>query len=153
MKAAEEYWDEHMKNTACPFRGCSDLRQSDIRELIAAIAADARADALAEAKAVTDPDEERAKAEWKRFEDSWHAIGLTCSPPSEDAYVYKAFAHYVKTLPPRPMRSPGQRFFEAVRKLGIGSFTDTYKRLLEEWPNKAESFESAAEELGIQSKE
>lgn len=146
MKTAEEYWDQHMKNTACPFRGCSDLRQSEIRELVAAIAADARADALAEAK--VDPDDTHEAREWKRFQAIHRELWK--SEIGNNTVFHRSFAEYVKTLPPRPMRSPEQQVFEAARSQGwfaeCSQFSDCSERTLSEC-------RAVATDLGVQPKE
>ena len=119
MKTAEEYWKKYAE--AVGFGGYHDFLcvadRAAISAMVVAIAADARADALAEKPKEPDADEERAKREWDIYANlgdvksvSWEYV----SPTQQ-----KAWTAYVKTLPERPKRSPGQVLFDAEKANGL----------------------------------
>ena len=144
MKTAEEYFDEYMHPvgwlTFANING--NQKRRAVTQMVSAIAADARADALAEKSVAPDADEERAKREYERFRNGhtvypeWKLVGPT---------LQEVWRDYVKTLPPRPVRSPGQRLADALREV------DFMSGKLSECAEA--KFERAATALGIKPQE
>lgn len=150
MKTAATYYKTHLQSA-----GWSSLEYlpndylKAFETAVAAIAADARADALAE-KPAADADEERAKREYERFcEIHGKHIGQNCRD-LWTAEFKAALAEYAATFPPRPMRTPGQRLFES--EVAAGHFVAT-RLWSEQLDHVQESFETRAAALGIQSAE
>ncbi len=121
MKTAEFYWNSYLRtptdgHTTCfaTYRGLDSSLHKHVEAMVAAI----RADALAEKSVATDADEERAKREYERL--------TTLHPEPESILDWDhasrgwkvAWRAYVKTLPPRPVRSPEERLFSTLQKLG-----------------------------------
>ena len=120
MKTAEEYWKKYAE--AVGFGGYHDFLcvadRAAISAMVVAIAADARAEALAEKPKEPDADEERAKREHDRFQ-SFLPESYRMEFEAHCDETIAAWKAYAATLPEHPKRSPGQVLFDAEKANGL----------------------------------
>lgn len=152
MKTAEEYWNSitivggfaRWPKLACGFAHAFSRLVDEIR-----------ADALAEKPATPDADEERAKREYERLQSLIPDAFLRQDYESRNPASKAGWKAYVKTLPPRPMRSPGEQLRDLLVK-NIphdevrGLFLDVYA---DETPELRAGMDAAANALGIEPQE
>jgi hypothetical protein len=152
MKTANGYWNKFLGNHLLPPNHYTPGCWQAIEDMVAAIADDARADALAEKPPAPDADEERAKGHYGRWCDI-HPKG-NCFPAwgvmsIEDRDTWRLFIKELD-IPPRPVRSPGQRLFESEKAAGCCPFPCKWDELT---TLVQEHFATRATALGIQPKE
>jgi hypothetical protein len=147
MKTAKQHFDEWRAD----YGGEGNIttwgnQRPEWQEAFERLVERVRADALAEKPAAPDADEERAKREWDIYANlgdiksvSWEYV----SPTQQKAWIA-----YAKTLPPRPVRSPGQVLWESL--VESGAEQGQWKHLMLLHQNQ---IESAATALGIQPQE
>lgn len=152
MKTAEERWKQlrYMMGDALHVWLYYDANdRGGFAKFLAMVEADARADALAEKSVAPDADEERAKREYERFQ-SFFPSSRKVAFQEREAEARAAWIAYVKTLPPRPMRSPGQVLWDSQRAVGMFGNFHSYAELHE---NTKAMQEAAATALGIKPQE
>lgn len=144
MKTAEEYWDGLLasKTVFGYFRSLNPTIRQAILDMVAAIAADARAEA-----ASPDAEEER---EFQRFKEFCKQEMGACAPSMLAGYpgLKNVVEKYAATFPPRPMRSPGQRLWESL--VDAGAEQGPWDLVPQFIKNQ---MEAAATALGIEHKE
>lgn len=147
MKTAEEYWDEHMAPSGLAHYG--GLSYSHRRQAADAMVAANRSDALADKSVAPDADEERAKREHDRFQ-SFLPESYRMEFEAHCDETIAAWKAYSKTLPPRPVRSPGERLHDAYEEIWDSTLQGQFDGLN---PERKERYERAATSLGIKPQE